>query len=358
MPNYDYGNARLRAMKSRLLTRPELERLAEAVSLAGLVSALVKTAYRKPVEAALTRFSGMDCIAHALREDLVDTFKKARSFFRAEAEAAVDTYLSSYDIQNLKTVLRGLSRNVPPSEILNSLLPIGMLSNQQLSDLARSPGPRGVIDALASLNLPQAQPLLRLRSSRPGAETQEMELALDQWYYQDALLSSNRKDHLPELLIAALQLEADLTNLLTTLRFVYNPDERKRLHERFGTDDPACLFVGPGKLSFTLLARAGNQETLDLLVSQMAGTAYGPALAAGLEGFATTGRLSEFEKQLKRQRLRWMSGLILRDPLGIGVFLGYQALKMNEINNLRWIAQGISLQMAPAAIRAGLEYAG
>jgi vacuolar-type H+-ATPase subunit C/Vma6 len=274
-------------MKSRLLTRPELERLAEAGSVAGLVSALVKTAYRKPIESALTRFSGIDCIAHALREDLVDTFKKARSFFQAEAGAAVDTLLSGYDIQNLKAILRGLSRNVPPGEILNSLLPVGMFSTQQLSDLARSPGPRGVIDSLASLNLPQAQPLLRLRTGRPGAETQEMELALDQWYYQDALLSSSRKDPLPELLIAALQMEADLTNLFTVLRFVNNQDERKRLRERFGTDDLACLFVGPGKLSFAHLAQAGNQETLDLLVSQMAGIVW-PCAGGRVEGSTAT----------------------------------------------------------------------
>ena len=40
MSDFDYGNARLRVMKSRLLSRQELEALAEAGSLNGLIAAL------------------------------------------------------------------------------------------------------------------------------------------------------------------------------------------------------------------------------------------------------------------------------------------------------------------------------
>jgi hypothetical protein len=47
MADYDYGNARLRVMKSRLLPRSELEVLAEAGSLDGLIAALTKTVYQK-----------------------------------------------------------------------------------------------------------------------------------------------------------------------------------------------------------------------------------------------------------------------------------------------------------------------
>jgi vacuolar-type H+-ATPase subunit C/Vma6 len=67
--------------------------------------------------------------------------------------------------------------------------------------------------------------------------------------------------------------------------------------------------------------------------------------------------LSEFEKQLRHSRLEWMSRLISKDPLGIGVVLGYLALKIAEVNNIRWIAQGINLGLKPSAIRAELEFA-
>jgi V/A-type H+-transporting ATPase subunit C len=67
--DFDYGNARIRAMKARLLVRRDLEALAEAGSLQGLISALAKTPYQKSVETALARASGLDCITQAIRMD-------------------------------------------------------------------------------------------------------------------------------------------------------------------------------------------------------------------------------------------------------------------------------------------------
>jgi vacuolar-type H+-ATPase subunit C/Vma6 len=50
-----------------------------------------------------------------------------------------------------------------------------------------------------------------------------------------------------------------------------------------------------------------------------------------------------------------MAEQIKKDPLGIGVVLGYVALKVNEVNNIRWITHGINLTLKPEAIRAELE---
>ena len=51
-----------------------------------------------------------------------------------------------------------------------------------------------------------------------------------------------------------------------------------------------------------------------------------------------------------------MAGLIINDPLGIGVFLGYFALKKSEVTNIRWVAQGINLGLEADAIKAELEF--
>ncbi len=76
-----------------------------------------------------------------------------------------------------------------------------------------------------------------------------------------------------------------------------------------------------------------------------------------MEKYAEASRLSELERQLRRFRLKWMSEKIHSDPLGIGVVLGYSALKVNEVGNLRWIAQGIGLGLSGDSIRANLEFA-
>ena len=93
MSDFDYGNARLRAMKARLLPRRTLEGLTEVRSVPGLITALTSTAYREAVAAALVRLTGMDCLAAALRDDLVATLGKARVFYSEAAQASAQLAL-------------------------------------------------------------------------------------------------------------------------------------------------------------------------------------------------------------------------------------------------------------------------
>jgi V/A-type H+-transporting ATPase subunit C len=356
MSGYDYGNARLRARKSQLLTKRELDALAETASPQGLVSALIKTAYRKPVEAALARASGMNCIAEALRYDLVNTVGTVRAFFTGQAGEMAAIVVRAYDIQNLKAILRGLSKQATTGEILSILLPIGDLQSPVLAELASCPSPRAAIDVLASQGSVYAQPLLKLRGEKPGAGIPEMELALERWFFQETYQYLERVRRAGGLLFSAMQLEADIINLLTVLRFAHAPEERKFLREWLDADGFDHLFVGPGKVAFTTLAHAGSQDTVSAALEVLAETPYASALGVGLKAYAQSVLLSDFERQLKRFRLTWMSRQISSDPLGIGVLLGYVALKVNEVSNIRWIAQGTNLGLGAEAIRRGLEY--
>ena len=357
MSGYDYGNARLRAMKSRLLSRPEMEALVQVGSVQALINALIKSAYRKAIEEALVRASDLDCIAEALNRDLVETLGKVRRFYSGRAGEMVAIPLRAYDVHNLKTILRGLSKHATPDEITPALLPVGELTPALLTRLARAPEPRAAIDLLASMRLPMAQPLLELRADQPGADIFEMELALDRWRFQQAYNYVEKSPRATGLLRSALDLEADLANLLTALRFAHAPAERQVLRKRMGGNDLDRLFVGPGRLSFEFLVRVGGQDSVERAVEVLAGTPYQPPLRAGLEVYARSGRLSDLEKGLRHFRLRWMAGLIIKDPLGIGVPLGYCALKTSEVSNIRWITQGINLGLEADAIRAELEFA-
>jgi V/A-type H+-transporting ATPase subunit C len=355
MSDFDFGNARLHAMKSRLLSKHELDTLADNTSLPGLIAALARTSYRKPVEAALTRASGLECINEALRLDLTGTLGNIRSFYQDQAADMVAVVLRTYDIHNLKTILRGLAKNIPPGDILPVLLPVGDLNYFTLSDLTRASGPRGAIDILASMNFPIARPLLRLRVEHPGADVFDMELALDQWYFREAYSYLKDTAQTDETLFATLKLDADIVNLLTVLRFAHAPTERKLPGSRSGLLETHHLFVGPGRLSFATLSRAASEVTVKAAVETLARTPFEGPLRKGLEAYAQSDRVSSFEKQLRKFRLDWTIRLIAKDPLGIGVLIGYLALKINEIGNIRWIANGINLGLKPNAIRLELE---
>jgi vacuolar-type H+-ATPase subunit C/Vma6 len=107
-------------------------------------------------------------------------------FYKESAVKMVAILLRTYDIHNLKAILRGLSKNVPAGDILTVLLPIGELNMSTLRELAQLNSPREAIDLLASMGLSFAWPLLNIRAEAPGSETFEMELALDKWHYEEA----------------------------------------------------------------------------------------------------------------------------------------------------------------------------
>lgn len=355
MAGYDYGNARLRAMRSRLLSVKELEGFAEAGSLRGLITGLARTAYREPIESALAHRSGMDSIREALSSDLIQGLGMIRRFYMEEAGSQVDLIMLRYDVQNLKAVLRGVAKNLPVPDILLALIPVGTIGYGALSELAHAPDPRAAIDSLASMGFRLAQPLLELRSELPSADLSRIELSLDQWFFREArkFLEDTRQQK--STLSVAIDLDADLTNILTIIRFAHAPHERKLLHTWLGSDDLEKALVLPGQIPSATLILAGSQDSLASAVGLLVHTLYGPALQAGLETFNRSGRLSDLEKQLRHYHLVRMAQLIAKDPLGIGVVFGYIALKVNEINNLRWIAQGINLGLDPKAIQAELE---
>ncbi len=357
MPGFEYGNARLRAMTARLLPRRELEALSEAKTLPTVIAVLATTAYSKPVEAALARTSGMQAVTEALRADLVSTLGKIRRFYSDEPGEMVTLILRSYDIHNLKAVLRGLARQTSQLEILNTILPVGGLDYNLLAELANTAGPRVAIDRLASMNEPIVFPLIRLRGEHPGADIPEMDLVLDQGYYQQALKFIKEENLGGSCLETAIMLQADVANLLTVLRFAHMPSERTLIRQQYNVQAVQGLFVGPGYLPFELLQRAAEQDNVDKAINTLAGSRYADLLQAGLKSYSHSSRLSDFERQFARYRLKWMSGLIAKDPLGIGVVLGYLALKINEVNNIRWIIQGIQQGLETQVIRAEIEYA-
>jgi len=355
MSDFDYGNARLHAMKSRLLPRQALEELAGAGTHASLISALTKTEYQAAIEMALVQFSGMEVLNRARHTDLVNTISKVRHFYHGSAADLVSWVLCRYDVDNVKTILRGLSQQVPADEVLAGTIPVGQLQLADLARLLRSTNARDAIDLLATWRIPLSQSLLTLRVDRPGAGLFEMELALESWYYRAAMRAADA--HGSASLRAALRLDADVTNVLTALRLVGLTEAAAFLRQRFNADDARPLFVGPGNIPVELLVEAAAQSSIRRAVNKLDGTPLGPILAESFSQHATTGRLSEFEYALARKQLKHANSLLFSDPLGVGVMIGYLALKTVETNNLQRIALGVDMSEDPDRIRSELMFA-
>lgn len=362
MTDFHYGNTRLRAMKSRLLSRAALVELTAAAAypesrspeqsrresqrVNRFLNALTETPYRTAVEAALVQYQGLACLQVALQRDLVQTGQKIRSFFSGKAALLVAASLQRYDIHNMKTILRGLAHNLSAGEILANVLPLGEFHIRELETLAAAGDMQAAIDLLVTWRTPLAQSLLAKPLSPAGLPV--LDRALEQWYFDFVMDMAAAKD---TALHRRLLLETDVTNILTALRLVGVAELNSLLQQHFGSDDVTELFLGPGQISLALLAETAGQPSVSAAVATLANTAIGTILQEAMPRFQATRRLSVFEHALYHFQLQDARRLFIRDPLGIGLLLGYLALKTTEIINLRLIGHGLALGDTPEQIQ-------
>lgn len=320
-------------------------------SISDLISEMTRSPYREEVEAALVQYAGVEVISQALQENMVHAVTKIRRFYSGRAETLAGWVLRRYDIDNVKAILRGLMQQVPADEIITATLPVGDLQPADLAILARSANVREAIDLLVTWRIPLSQHLLALRAEKAGANLFDMEMALDKWYFDTGMKAAKRNG---ESLHQSLIVQADVINILTALRLVGKSEPVTFLQQHFDALDITPLFFGPGHVAFDLLVETVSQDSVNDAVETLQATIYGATLFGALDRYRVTNRLSEFEFALQRQQLRQANNLLIRDPLGIGMLIGYLAQKMNEIANLRRVVQGVFHGEQASAIRAEL----
>lgn len=357
MSGFEYGNARLRAMRSKLLSRQKLEEISEADSRADLMNRLAQTSYRQALEMAVTRAGELESISYALHWDWVETIRRIRRFFDGKEGDLAQIALRAYDIHNVKTILRGTLGRRKSVEMMDMLFPVGGIPDQALKDLSQAGSLRAALDLMLTLQLPFARPLAELLAERPAADLFEMELALDRWHYAEADGKRQQMQNGGKALADSLDLEADLSNLLSAVRFTGRREELDLLRQKMG-GALARVFVGPGHLPFDLLERIMTAGSLKETPPLLQGSPYHEAFEMGVRDAEKDGRLSALERRLRRCRDEKLAGMIAKDPLGIGVLLGYLTLKRIEIDNLRWIAHGVNMGLSRERIRAEMEFIG
>lgn len=351
MTDYDYANARLRAMRSRLLPAATLADLATVPDLTALLNALTRTPYREAVELALVNQTGLSALREALQADLYGRLRRAGRFFSGAAAELAALALSRFDLENLKAVLRGLTQALAPEAITGALIPAGSIPPSDWLAMAQTGNPRQAIDLLATWRLPLAAPLVELRASQPGASSLQLELALERWQF--ARLTARREAAARPLQTLA-HLTADSANTMTVLRLVGLPGKATFLQQHFGTPNVTSLLVGPGRMPFSQLAAAASQETVAAAVDVLRDGSLGEPLRAALPRFRATGQLSSLERALQREELALARRFFVSAADNIGVFLGYLLLSQNEAANLRRIGYGLDLRQPAVEIQADL----
>jgi V/A-type H+-transporting ATPase subunit C len=346
--DYAYANARIRGMKSRLLPAPILEALINRPDLASLITELEKTAYREELEKAGLQYEGITQIEVALRKDLAYRFRKIQKLFQSEENGVhLKLILDRWDVQNIKTILRGKNTHALPDEILSCLIPAGELDEAALIELSRQPDVKAVIDLLATWRVEYYIPLIgHFKEFMEKRDMAVLEYALDKFYYEHALAVVKKGESDDDRIIREFLItEIDVTNLKTILKVIWDKMEPGEAEQflikgsvRFGKD----------KLSS--LMRTG---TLESAIRQLKDTPF-HFLSNVPEKYVSTGKISEFEKELDRHLVKKGIRHFLGDPLSIAMGLGYVWAKVNEVTNIRIIARGKAGEVSEKEIKEAL----
>ncbi len=345
--DYEYLNARIRSMKGRLLSPQALEALAQKPDLEGIIAELERTPYRAELERARLQHTGIHAVEDALRKDMAATFRRILSLARGDkGEPYIRILLARWDIQNVKTILRGKAMHVPPTEILECLVPAGDLDEPALAELLKQPDVKAVIDLLATWRIRFARPLMR---AFPGfLETRDpavLEYALDRFAFESALepMAEEESDN-DAIMRGILRTEIEVINLKTAFRLIRDgiPAEEARSMIIDGGRSPETALV----LS---LVSSGHVETA---VKMLEGTPY--RFLSDIPAGEVKAGISAYEKALDRFLLRKGVSHFLKDPLSIAPAIGFSWAKQTEVTNLRIIAKGKSTDMPEKEIRGEL----
>jgi len=145
---YSYINAKVRAIKSRLLTSEDYHILISTKNLEEFLTYFRTTIYGEE----MPQISSPKELTNYLYQHLFATYKKILRGLRGKEKEVIKTLLLRYEIENLKTLLRGIEFKVP-KEKQKSLL-------YSLDSYSTLP----VLELLGAKNIKQA--ILTLRKTR------------------------------------------------------------------------------------------------------------------------------------------------------------------------------------------------
>lgn len=352
---YGYGNARVRAMRSRLLGPDDYDDLLGKASVEEVITRLVESPYKDDIEAALLRYDGARCVFHAVRTNKTHSLLQLRRFYEGEPAALVDLLLRSWDRNNLIAVLRGVAHDVPSEDILAATVPVGEIDAVALRELAGQPGIREVLDLMTVWRLPHAAALKAARAQPGGvADLDALELALNREHYAAIREALAGRDGNRKLLLQQIEAEIDILNITATLRLARLPEQVPLVRHRYSSSDIRPLLIEPGGRvpAKRLVALADEATGVEAVVRGLSNTPYRQALEAGWTRYREAqGGIPALERELERWSARESAAMFHRDPLTIAIPIGYLGYKEAEAENLRLIARGAELRVRKEFVR-------
>ncbi|CAG1065468.1 V/A-type H+/Na+-transporting ATPase subunit C [uncultured bacterium] len=343
-----YFNARVRSMRGEIMRKADYEPLMRLGSAEALVEKLKATRYGPFIEAASSRYSGpLEALSAALLSGLSGSLGQLWKIAPEGTRPLLKAVLSNWEVFDLKTIVRGLSRGVKREEIKAALIPAGEFDVAALTTLLSSKDVFDLVGFLDTWGSPYAAVLRPgLKEYQRNGRIIEMELSADlrtNRLFMEAL-SAGFFDG--RIMREWLALRADLRNALTLLKIA---------GEGYAVEAASGFFIEGGyKLKRPEFIRLAGLKTKEELLAALKETG-GSVVRSVLEktAGADAALMEEAAEDAIKELLRTLS---IIDPLSIALPASYIYMKVREIKNLRLLLRGAAFGIPLEELRRLLFY--
>ncbi len=335
--NYPYVTARVRAKKAALLSSDVYERMLQ-MEIPQIARLLGEGAYKAEILALATKASGVDLIERATSRNLAAVYTQIIGFSEGELRQMIGWYLDRFDVQNVKTIVRGKLFGAGAEEVLEDIVAAGSMRESFLQSLIELPSLDEVFERLEGTIYSQALHALGKNPSEIR-KWNAWEDLVTKLYYVNLLAVVPERTEGTRLMREFVRREIDIVNLRTLLR----------------------LWASKGTLEYDAFVD-GGLEIPKAELNEMVSLDVN-ALAAHLRDYDLTeelsGRLKDLQALGVGQLVRGVERLHLLaagryahiHPLSVLPILDYIVRKDREVQNLRIIARGKESALATAVIR-------
>jgi V/A-type H+-transporting ATPase subunit C len=328
MPAKIFGTVLSHGLRGRMLTKSELQTLAEARDMEELVTKMKNTIYLDAF-AKLTKPYTAEKIEGALKEHLVSAHAKLVNI--TGGAGILNAYFIKYITWDLKIVLKGKALGKSYEELLPKV-------NLRAEELV---GRRDIIvKALVSKNLEEA--VAAISGSEFGEDASKaaavykdkgdlriFDTYLDHVFYHDLGRAMNAESQSPDVKKVA-STDIDSYNVLAVLRGKFWGLSSAEINDLIVSTTP--------KVTRDTLQKMVNIEKISEAIGELSNTVYNGIIPQAASNDIDA--ITQLESNFEAIGLKRVLGSF-RTMFSVGIMLGALKLMMIEIRNLSAIASGI-----------------
>jgi V/A-type H+-transporting ATPase subunit C len=328
-----YLNARIRGWRKGLFKSGDYELFMEAESMEAYLELLRPSVYGPDIGVASARFERpYDVLSSALRSNLTRSFTTLWDIAPPGARVYLKALFSTWEVYDIKAVLRGIDKGIRREDIFEALVPAGEMDVSALRELARSRDVTDLLGLLRTWSSPYAAPLKDgLEAYRKHHSLVEMEINLDVFitkFFASTISAGPENGH---VITGMLTDRVDSRNIMTLMKAVGEGYSKETLNEYFLEGGRR---IGKGEF-LRLSGLTTREELLTQLLEAVKDENWRRVLY--IAGAEEMDMLEEFFENLVARAL---TRAAIEGPLTIALAAAFIYAKVREVKNMRIIARG------------------